>query len=1259
MKIAHKTTARHMAEALFIFLAASQLGQTVYAASTDLANVPMAVSNSVTPNILIVLDNSQSIDGTMGGTMESGNLPNTRGNIGRSAMTSLAITPYRTAFNWGLMSFKLGTNTLYSTYVYYMGSTTGMVFTGSCGGFGFVPGTFNGAPAIPGNTGTCTTATTSPQNNCTRSPASAIWTPTGGGALGGTWTWHDAPDTYAAWSGNRCIANPQYTGTGTDNGFPYITFDVSSDDGNINDVLYSGGYAASGVPTYNQIWSYPKAAAPTGSYKGLTVKSAADTTWATADFSGTLIFSGAFGATDAGYVPYDPPVTRMVFLPRGWGYLANATGGGTVNEAVLTDSTTHYTNLMNLLAPETSSTTTTEIKNAAVHTPTAGTMASALTYFQSSSTTPVQYSCQQNFVMLVTDGLPTETSSGGTYTTTQTNNTCVWNTATNSCSTGTLSQAVLDVITQLTALRATSVSGETSTNLDGTQTAGATPSGKYDIQTYVVGLGDTVVNANNFSALNAMAYYGGGMTTALLATDKSTFETAVNAMTSDVIAKVGSAAAIGVANTQVTSSNNASYASSYNSGTWAGDLNAYAIDLTTGLPGTTSLWTASAQVQLDALSYPGGSYSGGSYSGGTYNATNASTARYIVTSTDTVGATGGVQFQPSSATTSPTIVTKLSSSQQTLLNTPTLTDGAAVVAYLRGDRTGEPATYRARAHLLGAIIDAEPVVVNAPNSNYADLGYQGGSSTFKESNTGRISIIYQGSNDGMLHAFNASTGKELWAFIPNMLLSPLNGNSSYTLNNLSSKSSFIPQYRVDGTPMSSDVDFKNVLCAQPCTTETTADWHTILVGGLGKGGRGYYALDVTSASAASEAAVAGKVLWEFPNSITNATTRATVIKNTGYSFGKPIIVKTKAQGWVVLVTSGYNNGTNTGDSNGDGLGHLYVLNPKNGDLISDISTTGCTATPTSNPCGLAQINAYVPNASLDATTDYVYGGDLYGNVWRFDLSGSLVSNWAVGKMAVLMDTQATPASQPITTAPELGTSNYKGINYRFVFVGTGEYLGKSDVTTSQTQTMYGLIDPKTRATTDSLYATSLPPTGTVPGTLRANLVQQTLTAGTPITIATTAPVDPTTKNGWYVDFLSAGERVVTAPLLAGGVLTFTTDIPSSTACIPGGSSNLYNLDYTTGGTYTNLSTGISTPVGQSLGNELASRPVLIVLPNGTEAVIVRLSGSAGTGSGSNLSATGGIGGTTNSGGSGVSTGATGGQITQMLGKRVSWHELVQ
>jgi type IV pilus assembly protein PilY1 len=851
-------------------------------------------------------------------------------------------------------------------------------------------------------------------------------------------------------------------------------------------------------------------------------------------------------------------ISRSLYLPRGWGYLGNITGSGTLNEPVKIDSTTHYNALMAKLGNETNGATG-EIKNAAVFTPTTGTLNSAKVYF-SGSASPIAYACQQNFVMLVTDGLPTGKTNGAMYSTAERTNTCDWSTVTNSCTTGSFGDAANDAINAVTALRATP-NAIPSTNNDGSGSV----TGKYDVQIYVVALASTLgSNAQNMAVMNAMAYAGGGLPTALLATDAVSFRNAMTNITDGVTAKVGSAAAVSVANAHVTSSDNASYVTTYNSGTWTGDLNAYAINLTTGSPTTTSLWTAgSARDQLDLL---------------------APATRMIATSTDAAGSSGGIQFQPTTATTT----TKLSAAQQTLLNTPPSgADGAAVLAYLRGDRSGETAgTYRVRVHLLGDTVNAEPAVVVAPGANYADAGYQGSSSTFKETNASRTRMVYQGANDGMLHAFKAATGTEAWSYVPNLVMA--------SLNNLSSKAGFSHKYNVDGTPVSGDVDFKNTNGA----TGSGTDWRTILIGGLGKGGRGYYALDVTNPDAANEAAVASKVLWEFPNSVTNTAQRNTATLNSGYSFGKPIIVKTKAAGWVVLVTSGYNNGTNAGDSGGDGLGHLFVVNPRTGDLIKDIPTTGCSTTPTSNPCGLAQIAAYVDNTSVDNTTDFVYGGDLMGNVWRFDLSGSSKSSWAVSKFAVLKD--AGGATQPITTTPLLANITIGGTATRFVYVGTGQYLGDSDVPAStspnshatQTQTMYGLVD-------DTISTLSDP--------LRPNLQVQT-----PTTVASTPPtrtvtsntVDFTTKKGWYLDLPDTGERANTDPALAAGILTFTSNIPSSTICVPGGSSWEYFLDYKTGGWVNSSTVAWSATY---LGNALASRVVLIQLPSGKVVSLVRLS----------------------------------------------------
>ena len=158
----------------------------VHAASTDIANVPMAVSNMVTPNVLVIYDNSQSMDAFMNGTLVSGNDPRTRSNIGRTVMRN-AIGTYRSAFNWGLMTYGMtAAADLFNTYAYYMGSDAGMVFTNDCVGFvAGVPPTI-GVSATNGN--------------------------------------------------RRCIANPQPFPGGN-----FVTFDKTGDDADIQDVLYWGG----------------------------------------------------------------------------------------------------------------------------------------------------------------------------------------------------------------------------------------------------------------------------------------------------------------------------------------------------------------------------------------------------------------------------------------------------------------------------------------------------------------------------------------------------------------------------------------------------------------------------------------------------------------------------------------------------------------------------------------------------------------------------------------------------------------------------------------------------------------------------------------------------------------------------------------------------------------------------------------------------------------------------------------------------------
>ena len=805
---------------------------------------------------------------------------------------------------------------------------------------------------------------------------------------------------------------------------------------------------------------------------------------------------------------------------------------------------------------------------------------------QSVTTAPIQYICQKSFVMLMTDGRPTNDRGissvladyDGDCTGTTNAANCIASphydmkldpTYTYEASSYNPSDYVDDVAKALyeTDLRPDIAKGTTGT--------------KNNLSTYVIGFGDPQLR--DHPSMVSTAAQGGGQF--LYANSSSELTSAFQQMADDILSKDGSAAAVAVANANVTSTDNASYVSSYNSGTWTGDLIAYPISLSTGLPDINSpIWNTGC---TDTTAYVDtNDTSKGRKACSTQVKLDLRTAssRKIVTMKDESNTRTPVQFQPTTASTT----TKLSATQQNLLNSSTTppgpTDGANVVNYLRGDRSLENTSYRGRPHLQGDMINSEPTVQREPSFAYADPCYLttagGCSSPFKTAKASRARMVYIGGNDGMLHAYNASSGVEEWAYVPRFAMN--------NLNNLSKKSGFVHKYTVDGTAVIGDVDFSN-------TAGGSGGWRSILVGGLGKGGRGYYALDITCpvgtttatgtacGTGLTEEQLTAKVLWEFPSSDTSHDTHR---QNAGYSYGKPVITKTLAYGWVVLVTSGYNNGADTG---GDGHGWLYVLNARTGDILEAIDTGVGTA---GDPSGLAHIAAYVANTDIDNTAEYAYGGDLKGNVWRFDLTDNTGGiTYTSTKLAELKDDGEF--TQPITTVPELANISIDGASKRFVYVGTGQYLGNSDVITTQRQTMYGLIDD-----------TSVTTSPVIPSLTRASLQQQTLSTGSTTRTLTTITPDYSTKKGWYIDLPASGERINSDPILALGALVFTSNIPSSTVCVPGGSSWLNVVDYQTGGKLTGSTVAWSST---KLGDALSSRPVLIKLPDGSVKTLTRLS----------------------------------------------------
>ena len=703
------------------------------------------------------------------------------------------------------------------------------------------------------------------------------------------------------------------------------------------------------------------------------------------------------------------------------------------------------------------------------------------------------------------------------------------------------------------------------------------------------------------------------------------------------VPRPGTAAAAASSNPNVSSSDNYVFSSSYKSVEWYGELIRQQINTAGAL--TAQNW--SAMRLLDCATTPwraatsyiaGAGYRYGTtcytvstaYTSGTlFNDTTGNDLRYSVVVNVDEAATTKV---PATALTARTIWTKngnalvpftwanLNNTQQAFFKSPALSfvagtpstastglsqfcasggnclsstaqsnttlatggaAGEALINFLRGDRSYEGSYFRNRTHVLGDIVSSEARYVKTPLFNFTDANF----SAFKTLMSTRTSMVYVGANDGMLHAFDASTGQEKWAYVPELLLPNL-----YQLADKNYGSQH--QFFVDNTPEVGDI------CpTAPTSTCTAAQWKSILVGGLNRGGKGFYALDITNPADP-------KLLWEFTDT------------NLGYSYGNPRITKLMDGTWVVILASGYNNA--------DGQGRVYVLNANTGTLIRSISNnTGSAAAPS----GLAHVAGHVRVPDTDNTTIEVYGGDTLGNLWRFDVNGApgaIGSNYVAQLLVSLKD--ASGNAQPITAKPTIASVSVNGTDKPIVMIGTGRYLGTSDVADPSPQTFYAVLDKYTT----TAYGN--------PRTTGNGFVQQTMTAttcpaGSALTVCSPGQVvrtNPTSNavnwandNGWYVDFLSAGERSATDSTLGLGSLLFTTIRPQSSsvsACGAEGTdtsaSFLYVLNYLTGAAVV----GANTVSGVSLGSGIVTRPVMVELSDGTVMALVRTStGSASTG----------------------------------------------
>ncbi|MFC1820743.1 pilus assembly protein [Thermodesulfobacteriota bacterium] len=597
------------------------------------------------------------------------------------------------------------------------------------------------------------------------------------------------------------------------------------------------------------------------------------------------------------------------------------------------------------------------------------------------------------------------------------------------------------------------------------------------------------------------------------------------------------------------------YQSSYSTDGWIGDVKAYQLDQATGEVITTAPVFSAAEALQD----------------------KGWSSRVIAT----YDGTDGIPFRVDSLT---------DQQRAMLLDSNWMTSGvtyADVVDYLRGDNSKEViqgGEFRNRHQMLGDIVHSSPQFTN--------------------------NVLYAGGNDGILHAFSAETGQEIFGYIPNQVFENLNklANPSYS-----------HMFYVDLTPVTRKIEY----------TDGNGDTQspTILVGGLAKGGKGYYCLDisgVTNSSVVSETELADMVMWEYPRSgVSEVDT-----DDLGFSFSKPAIIQSYDNNypWVLIFGNGYNS------MNSHAV--LFIMDPVTGNLLKKLDT-GIVASGTQ--CnGLSSPIAIDHN--YDGKVDYVYAGDLYGNMWKFDLTDSDYQNWEV---AYGVDTnndteinyyEADGAGadvpkplftargpldlpQPITTKPDV-IKHCEKHGFMVVF-GTGRYLGETDFLNDDVQTIYGIWDYGDDVD-DSEYVGTFQRAAAqrlsnLPDDV--DLVQQTqiggavtTASGQPIRILTNhAPLWSTVPDsdadqeenpgkpdtctnltdddndgdidaldddecpehhvGWHVD-VPAGERVANDLLIREGKVVMIGFVPEQTPCGSGGNSIIMELDACSGGRLT-------------------------------------------------------------------------------------------
>jgi len=596
----------------------------------------------------------------------------------------------------------------------------------------------------------------------------------------------------------------------------------------------------------------------------------------------------------------------------------------------------------------------------------------------------------------------------------------------------------------------------------------------------------------------------------------------------DKISKTVAASATAASSSTKLETDTLVYQAIFSSTDWSGKILAYKT-LASGSPQTTPEWTTDttlARTGRTIYTYDGGT---------TRSLVNLSTTNFTSLSTDASAIRANLKVGSESTEVNAT------KRYNWLL-------GSAADETVKDTDTGavKSGTLRARASILGDIVNSTPALAGRDTQHYEALPASYGSSSYseyvKDVKIPRIPVLYVGANDGMLHAFNGKTGQELFAYIPRGAYSKLAGLSSLTFNH---------QFIVDGPVTVGDAYVQ-------LAGETTKSWHTIVAGAQGAGGRGVFALDVTNPASP-------KVI--FDSSDTDST--ISYKNDLGYNSGKIFIVPTAAasggNSWSVV----FGNGGNSVN----GYAKMIAINLENASATV-IDTKAKIATGDVLANGLSEVSL-IPNGNGIYT--YGYAGDIMGNMWKFDLTSTASSGWKVAygtasaplPLIKVVDPSGVP--QPITAPPTIGknvvklTSDTPPVPSNMVYFGTGKLSETGDKTTTQIQTLYAILDSGSAITTltTTNRATVLHQKTISTEANGQRTIINDKTPATGVLAVDWKGERGSAKRGWFLDLTfgstTTGERIIAKPLLLYDRVVINTFIPSTFQCDFGGSGWLMEL----------------------------------------------------------------------------------------------------